>query len=394
MNKRILLSVAIIVLSISSMFSQGIEFFHGTWEETLEKAKKEDKIIFVDSYTTWCGPCRRMQNNVFPKKAAGDFYNKNFINVKMNMETQEGMKFGLTYPVGAYPTLQFIAPDGKIVFSKVGGQKLDGFIELGKKVLKVYDKSPDLAKEWEKGNRNYSFVLKYIKALVIAGKPANKVALDYLRTSRGISKDEKTVLLFEATSECDSKLFETLTKKKFLKKAKEIYSKQEISDKIYNSCWRTYEKSLEYDVIDLEKEAIKKIKKYNKKRAKEFERRIDLVNAETKNDIEEYLKAAKKYFKVLPDSRSKSAFLNDFSHKFSGDEKIKELSEIFAEKIFRKDKTAENYTGYIKILVNNKKYAEATKHLGKAMKMAEDNKDDASLRTLKRYERYLQRVEK
>lgn len=394
MKKNVLFAIVIVFLNFSPVFAQGIEFFHGTWEEALEKAKEEDKIIFVDSYTTWCGPCRRMQNNIFPEKAAGDFYNKNFINIKMNMETQEGMKFGLSYPVGAYPTLQFIAPDGKIVFSKVGGQDLEKFLGLGKKALKAYDKTPDLAKEWEKGNRNYSFVLKYIKALNSAGKSANKVALDYMREGRKISLDEKTVLLFEATSECDSKLFETLTKKKFLKNAKEIYSEDEISDKIYNACWKTYERSIEYDVQELEEEAKKKLKKYNKKRYKEFSKKIDLVNAENKNDIDEYIKAAKNYFKVLSNSKDKAKFLSLIGNKFRRDTKIKELAEDFALNIYKKDKTAQNYTTYIKILINNQKFSEALKCLGKAMKIANDTSDDESKRTLKRYQRYLQKVEK
>ena len=392
MNKNILLLVLFSISGIQIASSQGLEFFHGTWEEALEKAKTESKIIFVDSYTTWCGPCRRMQKNIFPLKQAGDVFNKHFINVKMNMETQEGMKFGLNYPVGAYPTLYFIAPDGKIVLKKVGGKDLEGFLQLAKQALKFYDKSPDLAIEWEKGNRNYNFVLKYIKALNNAGKPTNKVALDYLREKKGLSKDKKAVLLFEATNECDSKLFELMTAKKYLKIIREIYSEKEIAEKVYNSCWKTFEKSLEYEVKELGDEAKKKMKKYNKKQYKEFEKKIDLVKAEEDDDVEKYLKAAKKYFKVLPNSESKIAFVKSVGNKFKGNEKIKSLVEEFSKKIFLKDKTPKTYQNYIKILINNNKKSLAIKHLGKAIKMATEMKDDDTLRTLKRYERYLQRA--
>ena len=71
---------------------QGIIFFEGTWKEALEKAKKEDKLVFVDSYTTWCGPCIKMAKNVFTQESVGSFYNQNFINIKLDMEKEDGVR--------------------------------------------------------------------------------------------------------------------------------------------------------------------------------------------------------------------------------------------------------------------------------------------------------------
>ncbi len=392
MFKNFILILFINVFVTILSFSQGINFFHDSWEKALEKAKAENKLIFVDAYTKWCGPCRRMQNNIFPTKAAGDFYNKHFINMKMDMESQEGMKWGLKYPVGAYPTFFFIAPDGKISYTHTGGMDAERFIQMGKSALKSYDKSEDYEKEWDKGNRDYDFVLKYIKALNLADKHTNKVALQYLRSKPKISKDQKAVLLYEATRECDSKLFEMMTKKKYFKILKEIYSEQELSDKIYEACWRTFLKSYEFDVVELQKEAKKKMKKYNRKKYKEFVNKIDLYNTEKTGNLKAYIKAAKNYFKILNDSESKISFINEISKKFYNQDKIKNLTEELSKKTFESDKTPKTYINYIKVLINNKKYNEARKHLGKAIKMAEDKKDADSVRLLKRYERYLQKV--
>ena len=358
----------------------------------MEKAKKEKKLIFIDAYTKWCGPCRRMQNNIFPTQKAGDFYNKYFINMKMDMESQEGMKWGLKYPVGAYPTFFFIAPDGKISYNHTGGMDLNKFIQMGKAALKSFDRSEDYEKEWENGNRDYSFVLDYIKALAIAEKPTNKVALQYLRSKPDISKDQKTVLLYEATQECDSKLFEMMTKKKYLKVLKDIYSENELSDKIYKVCWVTFLKSYEYDVPELKDEALKKMKKYNKKRYKEFKNKIQLYNTEKTNDIDAYVKAAKKYFKTIKETEEKIRFVEEVSKKFNSNDKIKNLVEELSKSAFESDKTPQTYLNYIKVLINNKKYDEARMHLGKAIRLAEDTKDADSVRMLKRYERYLQKV--
>ena len=91
MKKNILSLVAI--FAFAGVFAQGIEFEHGTLEEALVKAKKENKIIFMDCYTTWCGPCKYLAKNVFTQKEVGYFFNKNFVNVKMDMESEAGKPY-------------------------------------------------------------------------------------------------------------------------------------------------------------------------------------------------------------------------------------------------------------------------------------------------------------
>ena len=119
---RILTLISLFVIAAISLDAQGISFFKGTWEEALEEAKKQDKIIFVDAYAVWCGPCKRMSNNVFPHEKVGQFYNKNFINMKLDMERGEGLKFRKQYPVAAFPTLFYIDYTGELVMKVRGAQ--------------------------------------------------------------------------------------------------------------------------------------------------------------------------------------------------------------------------------------------------------------------------------
>ena len=100
-----LIIILLAIAGISTIQAQGIEFFHGSWDEAIEEAKKQEKIIFVDAYAIWCGPCKRMAKNVFPDEKVGEFYNKHFINMKLDMERGEGLKFRKKYPVSAFPTL-------------------------------------------------------------------------------------------------------------------------------------------------------------------------------------------------------------------------------------------------------------------------------------------------
>ena len=65
---------------------QGIVFFEGTYEAALEKAKQENRLVFIDCYADWCGPCFKMAKEVFTIKRVGDFFNQHFISLKCNME--------------------------------------------------------------------------------------------------------------------------------------------------------------------------------------------------------------------------------------------------------------------------------------------------------------------
>lgn len=116
--------------------SKGIEFFNGTWTEALEKSKKEGKPIFADIYAVWCGPCKMMSRYVFTNEEVGQYYNENFICLKVDAEKGEGPAVARKYSVRAYPTLLFVGGDGKIITRTEGARSSEQFIKLGQAVTK------------------------------------------------------------------------------------------------------------------------------------------------------------------------------------------------------------------------------------------------------------------
>lgn len=112
----------------------GIQFSEAAWKAQLEKAKAENKLVFLDAYTSWCGPCKMLQKNVFTQQAVGDFFNKEFINVKIDMEKGEGPELALQYPLEGYPTLLFIDGDGKVVKKVLGYQSPEQLLAIGQDV--------------------------------------------------------------------------------------------------------------------------------------------------------------------------------------------------------------------------------------------------------------------
>src|SRR4051812_25738356 len=123
---NLILAGNLLLNSSCDLFAQvtGIHFEHGiSWQEVLKKAKKDNKHIFVDCYTTWCGPCKMMSSQVFPLESVGKFYNANYINVKLQIDSTQNdnpeiqawyttaNQIAHDYYVMAYPTYLFFDSD-------------------------------------------------------------------------------------------------------------------------------------------------------------------------------------------------------------------------------------------------------------------------------------------
>lgn len=131
-----LLIVAFSLVSFQLIESkdQGIEFESITFEQALLKAKKNNKLIFIDAYTEWCGPCKWMAKNSFMDNQVGQIYNLNFINVKFDMEKGEGPEFAKLYSIKAYPTLLFVNGEGEVVKRVLGAQQSESLIKLAEEL--------------------------------------------------------------------------------------------------------------------------------------------------------------------------------------------------------------------------------------------------------------------
>ncbi len=119
-----------------SIYSKGIVFENGNFEEALIKAKAENKIVFVDCYTSWCGPCKMMAKTVFTQEEVGEFFNANFVSLKIDMEKGEGPEFATKYGVQVYPTFLFIDSTGKLIQSSKGGMVTNKFIAEAERAQK------------------------------------------------------------------------------------------------------------------------------------------------------------------------------------------------------------------------------------------------------------------
>ena len=165
MKKTILTILAAVAVCMTTA-AQGINFAEGkSFAEVKAQAKAEGKLIFVDCYTSWCGPCKMMATKEFVKKEAGDYFNDKFVNFKIDMEKGEGPELGKQYDVNAYPTFLILESDGQLRGRCVGAAQITEFIKRVEGVLSNEKGLTWYQKKFAEGERGESFLMDYVKLL-------------------------------------------------------------------------------------------------------------------------------------------------------------------------------------------------------------------------------------
>jgi len=112
-----------------------IVFIENSWDEAIKQAGQQHKYIFVDAYTTWCGPCMMLKAQTFTNKKAADFYNANFINLSLDLEKGAGPQFAVKWQIKSIPTLIIFDAKGKPILGAAGFISADDLIRFGKHAL-------------------------------------------------------------------------------------------------------------------------------------------------------------------------------------------------------------------------------------------------------------------
>lgn len=105
--------------------------------DVLEVAKTSNKLVFVDFYTTWCLPCKLMDEDVFTDEEFATYMNDNFINFKVNAEKGNGANLAMLYQIAAYPTLLFLDEEGNVLVQKVGAAYQTELREMGNEAKRL-----------------------------------------------------------------------------------------------------------------------------------------------------------------------------------------------------------------------------------------------------------------
>lgn len=177
-----------LLLSLTTLVAQeakgGIEFFKGTLEAAREKAGKENKVVFVDFYATWCVPCKKMEKTIFTDPKVGEYFNQKFINLQLDAELPEHIAAAKQYKVEAFPTMVFIAPDGKMLSILTGYHDAEQLLKGAKTAIGDIIGIPQLYESYRKDKNNLS-----IQQQILLAAP------QFLMAQEGVEADKWAVRL-------------------------------------------------------------------------------------------------------------------------------------------------------------------------------------------------------
>lgn len=377
MNKKLSFVIGLFVLVLigfGESYSQGMKFEEKvTWQQVLEKAKSSGKPIFVDAYTTWCGPCKWMAKNIFPGDSAGSYYNANYINVKMDMEKGEGVDFAKKYEVRFYPSYLFFDKDGNLVHRSGGSKNATAFVRDGKNGLDPNKQLITLEKKFNAGARDIETTRNYAFALMDAGQTNDKLAAEYLKIvpeQDKFSRESFMILATHSTLNSDSFRFLTTHKKDFTSISEDEFT-EAVSSKYaeeVQSAGRTkdlnkflaLQEGMERDLGKLKwKEAQVIYYKYAKDFNKEFTAAEELFSDPQFNDASMLNSLAWKVYEKAEATPSQVEKARDWSKRSIEIEKNWQYIDTYASLLFRLQK-----------------YPEAKAQAEEAIKLAKEKGED------------------
>lgn len=167
--RKLILSIALVLFAGAVMAQTN--FRQISYQEGVEAAKKEGKLLFIDFYTEWCGPCKALAKQVFPRKEVGDFMNEHFVCLSIDAEKGEGVELSKKFEVQSYPTCLIVRPDGTIQHRLVGGgSDWEGYLERVKRGLNEKASLAYLTERYESGKITKKELAAYYVSLVDAGE--------------------------------------------------------------------------------------------------------------------------------------------------------------------------------------------------------------------------------
>ncbi len=308
--KKAIAIVALFLLGIQ-LFGQATEinFDHRPWNEILAQAKQENKLVFLDAYTSWCGPCKMMAATVFKAPEVAALFNANFINTMIDMEKGEGPELRKLYGISSYPTFFFVDGDGNLVHSQSAILDTTEFIDLGKMVLDPnFNSLLLMAKRFDAGERDRGFLKDYLIRLDAGGEEFKKVMEPFLPSMLGDGLlEENSWIVFETCINDET----TETAQYFLTHRLDFERKYGVEDVQYKATQLYMHQSR----VAARKEDMAAFKK-----AQRAARNSGLTDGAAlacwmeldmyghKKDIPHYIKSCEKLYKVTPDALNQKAW--------------------------------------------------------------------------------------
>lgn len=340
-------SLCVLLCAVSALPALAqTEFRSISFDEALKAAKAENKMVFIDCYTSWCGPCKLMAAKEFPQKEMGDYLNAKFIPLKMDMEQGEGPALLDRYDVNAFPTFLFINAEGELLHRMLGYMGTEEFIKNAEEGLSESG-IISMQKKYKAGERSPEFIRSYIARLKenYMNGELHQVAADYLngKSAEAVCNDSLAYTLFkEAIDSPYDETFVELYKNR--KPLIEKYGKP--AERKFNEVWSMYpnhfyqvegKQITGFDTAKLDEYAVL-LKEHNVEHAEEIILSFRCIAASYQKKWNELLKLTKEYI-ALPDM--KDNLVANMCYKLKGNASDAEVKALIESRVAALEKVEE-----------------------------------------------------
>jgi len=171
-----------LVVLVSFSLSGQIKFDSLTWEEAIQAAKASEKLIFINAFANWCDPCEDMSEFVFSDLEVGNYFNRNFVNIQMNLEQYPRVDFAEKYRIDVYPSFLFINSDDEVVHRGCGAMDAADFLRMGEAAMDEENNLASFEKQYEEGDRSTDVIMNYFAFVESACLDIDQYVKDYFKT--------------------------------------------------------------------------------------------------------------------------------------------------------------------------------------------------------------------
>lgn len=105
------------------------------YQTAIDKATMQNKPVMLHFYANWCPPCKKMRKVTFGNKELAELLNTHFINIKLNVDTQEGRIQSAKYNIEGFPVVILFNTQGEMVYRQTGFQEASAIIPVVKSIL-------------------------------------------------------------------------------------------------------------------------------------------------------------------------------------------------------------------------------------------------------------------
>lgn len=385
MKKISIILLLFLARLIPAQAEENMTFFNGSFIEALEKAKSQQKLLFIDCFTTWCGPCKKMSSQVFTNNEVYNYFNKNFICYALDMEKGEGIDIAKKYSVKNYPTFLWLDGTGKQIHRSVGSAEASVFLTTASNALNPKGNLSYLKQKYESGNREPDLMLSYAHELKTAYDMNYQLIADEYFRSQPINelaseKNWKTILEF--TPNIDSYIYKSITKSP--QRFNEHFGKDSVQEVLDELALQTLYYAKQQKDSTLLGKAIAQLKKSNNRNIFMEAAKGELDFYKSEKNMLKYTALAREYIEkyFINDPTTLNAICWTYFMQVNEKEKLANAEKWIAASVALDDQyyNTDTYANILHKLGKKKEAIAMTKHsIELAKKSSEDYSSTQSL---------------